>query len=64
MNLHQKNKGKGVETMSSEEVEALMENFEKWDAKHAKHDFIERMERKLHRKEHGSLGGNRYHRQT
>lgn len=37
--------------MSSEEAEALMENFEKWDAKHAKHDFIHRMERKLNRKE-------------
>ncbi|HVX57963.1 MAG TPA: hypothetical protein VHA37_09655 [Candidatus Saccharimonadales bacterium] len=41
--------------MSSEEAEALMENLEKWDAKHAKHDFIHRMERKLHRKE--QLGG-------
>ena len=37
--------------MSNEEVEALMENFEKWDAKRARHDFIQRMERKLHRKE-------------
>ena len=37
--------------MSSEEMEALMENFDKWDAKRAKHDFIQRMERKLYRKE-------------
>lgn len=37
--------------MSNEEIEALMESFEKWDAKRAKHDFIHRMERKLHRKE-------------
>lgn len=37
--------------MSSEEAEALMENFDKWDAKQAKHDFIHRMERKLNRKE-------------
>ena len=40
--------------MSSEEAEALMEEFEKWDAKQAKHDFISRMERKLSRKEHSS----------
>jgi len=37
--------------MSNEEAEAMMENYEKWDAKHAKHNFINRMERKLHRKE-------------
>jgi len=37
--------------MSSDEAEALMEQFEKWDAKHAKQDFIHRMERKLNRKE-------------
>jgi hypothetical protein len=37
--------------MSSDEADALMEEFEKWDAKHAKHDFISRMERKLNRKE-------------
>jgi len=37
--------------MSNEEAEAMMERFEKWDAKHAKHDFISRMERKLSRKE-------------
>lgn len=37
--------------MSSEEIEALMDSFEKWDAKQAKHDFIHRMERKLKRKE-------------
>lgn len=37
--------------MSNEEVESLMESFDKWDAKHAKQDFLHRMERKLHRKE-------------
>lgn len=37
--------------MSSEEAEALMDSFEKWDAKHAKHNFIRRMERKLSHKE-------------
>lgn len=37
--------------MSSEEADELMENFDKWDTKHAKHDFIHRMERKLNRKE-------------
>lgn len=37
--------------MSNEEIEAMMEDLEKWDAKRAKHDFIHRMERKLHRKE-------------
>lgn len=37
--------------MSTEEAEVLMDSFEKWDAKHAKHDFIHRMERKLNRKE-------------
>jgi hypothetical protein len=36
--------------MSNEEADALMEQFEKSDAKHAKHDFISRMERKLGRK--------------
>jgi hypothetical protein len=38
--------------MTRDEAEQLMDEFEKWDAKHAKHDFISRMERKLHRKEH------------
>ncbi len=42
--------------MSNEEIEALMESFEKWDAKRAKHDFIHRMERKLNRKERVSAG--------
>jgi hypothetical protein len=37
--------------MSNDEAEALMENFERWDAKHAKQDFIHRMERKLVRRE-------------
>jgi hypothetical protein len=37
--------------MSQEEVDSLMESFEKWDTKHAKQDFLHRMERKLTRKE-------------
>jgi hypothetical protein len=37
--------------MSNEEAEAMMERFERWDAKQAKHDFISRMERKLSRRE-------------
>lgn len=37
--------------MSNEEAENLMNEFEKWDARHARHDFITRMERKLYRKE-------------
>lgn len=37
--------------MSNEEIDALMENFDKWDTKHAKQHFISRMERKMHRKE-------------
>jgi hypothetical protein len=37
--------------MSNEEAEELMDSFERWDVKHAKKDFINRMERKLHRKE-------------
>ncbi len=37
--------------MSNEEAENLMSEFEKWDAKQAKHDFITRMEHKLYRKE-------------
>ena len=37
--------------MSNEEADRLMETFEKWDMKHAKSDFINKMERKLTRKE-------------
>jgi hypothetical protein len=40
--------------MTNEEAEALMNDFEKWDAKHAKHAFISRMEHKLYRKERTS----------
>jgi len=40
--------------MSDEEAEALVDRFEKWDAKQAKHSFISRMERKLSRKEKAS----------
>jgi hypothetical protein len=41
--------------MSNEEADALMERFERWDSKQAKHNFIHRMERKLSRKQR--LGG-------
>lgn len=37
--------------MSNEEIDKLMESFEKWDSKHAKQNFLHRMERKMHRKE-------------
>jgi hypothetical protein len=37
--------------VSETEVEKLMEQMDRWDAKHAKHEFIARMEKKLHRKE-------------
>jgi hypothetical protein len=40
--------------MSYEEAESLMDSFERWDAKHAKKDFLHRMERKLNRKERSS----------
>lgn len=42
--------------MSNEEAEKLMESFERWDAKHAKHDFISKMERKLGRKQRAQRG--------
>ena len=37
--------------MSYEEADDFMHNFDKWDAKHAKQDFLSRMEHKLSRKE-------------
>ena len=37
--------------MSYEEADQLMDNFEKWDAKSARKDFLARMERKLNHKE-------------
>ena len=37
--------------MSQEEIDNMMETLEKWDAKQARHHFISKMERKLHRKE-------------
>jgi hypothetical protein len=36
--------------MSIDEADALMNEFEKWDAKKAKQVFISRMEHKLYRK--------------
>ncbi len=40
--------------MSNEEADNMMDQFERWDQKHARHDFIARMERKLNHKEHRS----------
>lgn len=37
--------------MSEYEEDKFLERIEKWDAKHAKHDFLARMERKLNHKE-------------
>jgi hypothetical protein len=37
--------------MSNDEADELMEQFEKWDDKIRKRDFISRMEHKLYRKE-------------
>jgi hypothetical protein len=36
--------------MSETEAELITKQFEKWDQKQAKHDFIERMERKMFRR--------------
>jgi hypothetical protein len=40
--------------MSEYEAEQVAQKFEYWDAKHAKRNFIARMERKLHHKERQS----------
>lgn len=45
--------------MSESEAELIAKQFEKWDQKQAKHDFIERMERKLFRRDK-SYRNNRY----
>jgi len=37
--------------MSENEAELITKQFEKWDQKHAKHNFIERMERKMFKKD-------------
>lgn len=37
--------------MSNDEADALMEDFDRWNARQAKQAFIHRMERKLSRKE-------------
>jgi hypothetical protein len=38
--------------MSEYEEDKFMEQIQKWDAKHARHNFLEKMNRKLDRKEH------------
>ena len=40
--------------MSNEDADKMMEEFEHWDSKNARHNFIAKMERKLHRKEHSA----------
>jgi hypothetical protein len=37
--------------MSTDDAEAIESQYAYWDAKHAKQDFLHRMERKLGRKE-------------
>ena len=37
--------------MSESEAELIVKQFEKWDQKQAKHDFIERMERKMFKRD-------------
>ena len=37
--------------MSSDEADEIMAQFERWDDKRARHNFISKMERKLSRKE-------------
>lgn len=37
--------------MSESEAEAITNQFYKWDTKHARHDFIEKMERKMYKRE-------------
>ena len=40
--------------MSSDEADRMMDKFERWDQKNARHDFIAKMERKLRHKEHSA----------
>jgi hypothetical protein len=37
--------------MSDYEEELILKQFEKWDQKHAKRDFIEKMQRKMYKRE-------------
>jgi len=37
--------------MSENEAELITKQFEKWDQKQAKHEFIERMEKKMFRRD-------------
>lgn len=43
--------------MSNEEATQLMDTFEARDSKQHRREFIARMERKLHRKEHDARSG-------
>ena len=40
--------------MSNDEADKMMDEFERWDVKNARHNFIAKMERKLHSKERDS----------
>lgn len=40
--------------MSNDDAYKIEDDFDRWDAKNAKHNFLARMERKLHYKEHSS----------
>ena len=40
--------------MSEYEAEQILKHFEKWDRKHAKHEFLEKMERKMFKRERSS----------
>ena len=44
---------KGGHRMSEIEAEIIAKQFEKWDQKQAKHNFIARMERKMYRRDKG-----------
>ena len=37
--------------MSYNDAEEIMESYEKWDLKHARRNFLEKMERKMARKQ-------------
>ena len=40
--------------MSNDEADEMMDDFERKYDKNARHNFLERMERKLHHKEHSA----------
>lgn len=40
--------------MSNDEAYRIEDDFERWDDKKARHNFLAKMERKLHNKEHSA----------